>query len=165
MAQITSSIDVEAPLRSVYNQWTQFEEFPKFMEGVKEVRQLGDKTLQWRAEIGGKDVEWIAQITDQEPDRRIAWRSSSGAQNNGALSFESLDPNKTRVSIAIDYEPTGAVEATGSALGVVKARVSGDLKRFKEYIEKRGRETGGWRGTIRGGDVRGPQSNERGAGA
>jgi uncharacterized membrane protein len=149
METIEKSIEVNAPLRQVYNQWTQFEEFPKFMEGVETVRQLDDQRLFWRAEIWGKTEEWEAEIYEQIPDQRIAWRSISGVPNAGAVSFESLGPNTTRVTLTINYEPQGALEKIGDALGVVSARVEGDLKRFRDFIEERGRATGAWRGEIR----------------
>ena len=148
MATVERSIEVNLPLKTVYNQWTQFEEFPHFMEGVKEVRQMGDKNLHWRAEIAGKDEEWDAEITEQHPDHRIAWRSTTGATNAGVVTFHHIDDNTTRVMLQLDYEPQGAVEAVGSALGVVERRVKGDLERFKTFIEERGRETGAWRGEI-----------------
>jgi uncharacterized membrane protein len=149
METIEKSIEVHAPLQQVYNQWTQFEEFPKFMEGVEEVRQLNDQRLFWRARIWGKTEEWEAEIYEQVPDQRIAWRSVLGAPNAGAVSFASLGPAATSVTLSLSYQPVGAVEKIGEALGVVSARVEGDLKRFREFIEKRGRATGGWRGEIR----------------
>jgi len=148
MATVERSIEVNVPLKAVYNQWTQFEEFPRFMEGVKEVRQQGDKNLHWRAEIAGRDEEWDAEITEQHPDHRIAWRSTTGATNAGVVTFHHIDDTTTRVMLQLDYEPQGAVEAIGSALGVVERRVKGDLERFKAFIEERGRETGAWRGEI-----------------
>lgn len=156
MAHIEKSIEVEVPVRTAYNQWTQFEDFPKFMEGVKEVRQLDPKRLHWRAEIGGKEVEWTATITHQEPDRLIAWQSTSGEDNSGSVRFEPLGPTKTRATLRLDYTPEGALEKTGSALGVVSGRVEGDLKRFKKFIESRGVETGAWRGSIHGTEVNPP---------
>jgi uncharacterized membrane protein len=153
MTHIEKSIDINVPIRTAYNQWTQFEEFPRFMEGVRSVTQLDDKTLHWRAEVGGKDVEWTAAITQQEPDRIISWRSTSGASNVGTVRFQPMGNGKSRIRLEIDFEPEGAVESTGSALGVVGARVEKDLKRFKEFIEARGAETGGWRKEIQGGDV------------
>jgi uncharacterized membrane protein len=157
MSHLEESIEVDVPIRTVYNQWTQFEEFPKFMEGVKSVRQISDNLLTWTAEIAGKDVEWNALITQQEPDTRIGWRSTSGAHNAGSVSFEPKGPAKTQVTLRLEYEPQGAVEKSGSALGVVSARIKGDLKRFKKFIEDRGRETGGWRGEIHGTQVTEPQ--------
>src|SRR5262245_35183564 len=117
MAEIDTDVVVDVPVRVAYNQWTQFESFPSFMEGVKEVRQLDDRTLQCRAEIGGKELEWTAAITEQEPDRRIAWRSTSGNQNSGAVAFEPDGANRTRVKLRVEYQPAGALEKTGSALG------------------------------------------------
>jgi uncharacterized membrane protein len=152
MADIEKSIDVKAPLREVYNQWTQFEEFPRFMEGVKEVRQLDDKRLYWRASIGGEEKEWHAEIADQVPDRRIAWKNLDGPYNAGAVLFEAI-PEGTRVTLKLVYEPEGAKEKVGDALGIVSRRVEGDLKRFKAFIEERGRATGGWRGEIHGQEV------------
>jgi uncharacterized membrane protein len=150
MESITKTIDVNVPVRTAYNQWTQFEEFPRFMEGVEQVRQLDDKRLHWRANIGGKQKEWEAVITEQTPDRQISWRSTSGARNDGTVSFQPIDANSTRVTLRLDYDPEGFIENVGDKLGVVSARVEGDLKRFKEFVEARGRETGAWRGEIHG---------------
>jgi uncharacterized membrane protein len=154
MATIEKSIEVNAPLRVVYNQWTQFEEFPRFMEGVEEVRQLDDKRLHWRAKVGGKTKEWDAEITEQRPDERIAWTSRGGAWNAGVVTFHRINDNRTKVMLQVDYDPEGVMENVGDALGVVGARVAGDLERFKEFIEARGRETGGWRGTVPAGNRR-----------
>jgi uncharacterized membrane protein len=160
VAEYEKSIVVEAPLRAVYNQWTQFEEFPRFMEGVEEVRQLDDKRLHWRAKIAGVEREWHSEIVDQVPDRRIAWRNLRGAENAGAVLFDSV-PEGTRVTLKLRYEPEGATENVGDALGFVSRRVSGDLERFKDFIEQRGRETGGWRGEIHGRTVnRDPDSSD-----
>jgi len=148
MASVEYSVDVKVPVRTVYNQWTQFEEYPRFMDGVTEVRQLDDKRLHWRAEIAGKGEEWDATITEQTPDQRVAWTSTSGAKNSGVVTFHYIDPNTTKVMLQLDYEPEGAVEKVGSALGVPQKRVEGDLKRFKDFIEARGHETGAWRGEI-----------------
>lgn len=147
---IEQSIDVNVPLSVAYNQWTQFEEFPRFMEGIEEVRQLDAKRLYWRSNIAGKTEEWYAKITDQVPDSRIAWRSESGAYNAGIITFQRLSDNSTRVLAQFEYNPEGIIENIGDALGVVERRVKGDLQRFKEFIESRGRETGAWRGTIKG---------------
>jgi uncharacterized membrane protein len=156
MERIEKSIEVRCPVRTVYNQWTQFEEFPKFMTGVKEVRQLDDTHQHWRAEIWGKDKEWDAEIVEQVPDQRIAWRSTSAdAPNAGTVRFEPLGPDRTRVNLTMEYEPQGAVEKTGDALGVLSGRVETTVKQFKEFIEKRGGETGGWRGEVRGGQKTG----------
>jgi uncharacterized membrane protein len=148
MATIEKSIDVDVPVRTAYNQWTQFEEFPRFMEGVREVRQLDDKTLRWRAEIGGKEQEWSAEITEQIPDDRIAWRARVGTRNAGVVTFHRLGDSHTRLMLQLEYDPQGVVENVADALGVVSRRVEGDLRRFKEFIEARGRETGAWRGEI-----------------
>jgi uncharacterized membrane protein len=148
MSTVEKSIEVEAPIRVVYNQWTQFEEFPRFMEGVKAVRQLDDKRLHWRAEIAGQDVEWDAIITEQMVEKYIGWRSTEGAHNAGTVSFEALGPNRTRVTVRMEYEPEGAMQTIGDWLGAFTSRVEGDLRRFKEFIEARGIETGGWRGEI-----------------
>ena len=131
-----------------YNQWTQFEEFPHFMEGVKEVKQLDDKSLHWKAEIAGKSEEWNAGITEQIPDQRIAWRSTSGAKNAGAINFSAQGANQTELSLEVEYEPEGMVENLGAILGLVSARINGDLNRFKDFIETKHTATGGWRGEI-----------------
>ena len=149
MATIEKSIEVEVPVRAAYNQWTQFEEFPRFMEGVREVRQLDDRHLHWCAVIGGKEQEWDAEITEQVPDERIAWRARSGAPNAGVVTFHRIADGRARIMLQLEYDPQGTVENVGDALGVVSRRVAADLWRFKEFIEARGRETGGWRGEIR----------------
>jgi uncharacterized membrane protein len=148
MHRIEKSIEVGVPIRTAYNQWTQFEEFPRFMEGVESVKQLDDKRLHWRANIYGKTEEWDAVIEEQEPDQRITWHSTSGNDIAGKVSFASQDPNRTRINLEMGYDPEGAVENIGTWLGVVDRRIEADLKRFKEFIEKRGVETGGWRGEI-----------------
>lgn len=149
MERIEKSIEVERPVRTVYNQWTQFEEFPRFMKGVKKVSQLDDQRLHWEAEIAGKDKEWYARITDQVPDQLIAWQSEGGEYNSGTVTFAPINSNRTRINLQLTYDPEGFVEKTGDALGVVSSRVENDLERFKDCIENRGQETGGWRGTIR----------------
>jgi uncharacterized membrane protein len=149
MKTIEKSIEVEVPVRTAYNQWTQFEEFPHFMEGVKDVRQLDDTRLHWIAEVGGKAKEWNARITEQEPDQRIAWRSDDGGgHNGGVVTFHRLAEGKTRVMLQMEYDTEGLAETVGDALGFVTRRVEGDLGRFKEFIEGRGYETGGWRGKV-----------------
>ena len=148
MSTIEESVVVDVPLTTVYNQWTQFESFPQFMEGVQSVRQLDDRRLHWAAEIGGKRREWDAEITEQRPDERVAWRSTSGAPNGGAVTFHRLGDEQTKVMVQIDYEPEGAIESIGEAVGMVERRTKGDLERFKEFIESRGTETGEWRGEI-----------------
>jgi uncharacterized membrane protein len=152
---IRRSIEVNVPLRTAYDQWTQFEEFPRFMEGVEQVRQLDDRRLHWRANIAGQAQEWDAVITEQLPDRRIAWRSTTGARNDGVVSFVPMGPTRTRVDLQLDYAPEGPVENVGSLLGFVERRVQGDLERFKQFIEGRGVETGAWRGEIQNQGVTG----------
>ena len=152
MERIEKSVEVKAPVNAVYNQWTQFEEFPRFMAGVKEVKQLDDTHVHWRAEIWGKDKEWDAEITEQVPDQRIAWRSISGdAPNAGTVRFEPLGADRTRVNLTMEYEPQGVIENVGDKLGVMSARVQNTVEDFKKFIENRGRETGGWRGEVHGG--------------
>lgn len=153
MSDQEKSIDVNVPVSVAYNQWTQFEEFPQFMEGVKEVKQQGDKLQHWKANIGGKEKEWDAEITEQLPDQVVAWRSTTGAPNSGRVRFEKLGANQTRVHLTMEYEPEGVIENVGDALGLVGARVEGDLRRFKSFIESRGSATGAWRGEIEGGQV------------
>ncbi len=148
MSKIEKSIDVNVPVRTAYNQWTQFEEFPMFMEGVEEVTQLDDSHLRWCAEIGGVEREWDSEITEQIPDQRIAWRSTSGPANSGVVTFQKLNDDETRIYLEMDYEPEGVVETVGDFIGVASARVAGDLERFKDFVEERGVETGAWRGTI-----------------
>ena len=151
MEQIQKSIEVDRPLHQVYNQWTQFEELPRFMEGVKEVKQLDDTRLHWVAEIAGKEKQWTAKIIEQIPDHRIAWEPESGEYTSGVVSFQVVGPDRTCVTLEISYDPKGFVENAGDAIGVVSRRIENDLERFKEFIENRGQETGGWRGTIREG--------------
>jgi uncharacterized membrane protein len=152
MERIEKSIEVKCPLRTVYNQWTQFEEFPRFMAGVKEVRQLDDTHVHWRAEVWGKEKEWDAEITEQVPDQRISWRSTSGdAPNGGTVVFEPLGADRTRVRLAMEYEPQGMTEKVGDAVGILSSRVQNSVENFKEYIENRGAESGAWRGEVRGG--------------
>jgi uncharacterized membrane protein len=148
MSTIEKSIDVEVPVRTAYNQWTQFEEFPQFMEGVEAVRQLDNQRLHWRANVGGKVEEWDAVITEQHPDERIAWKNTTGASNAGVVTFHRLSDTTTRVMLQLEYDPQGVVENVGDMLGVVSRRVAGDLERFKEFIEARGKETGAWRGEV-----------------
>ena len=148
MAHVEDSIDVNRDLSTVYNQWTQFESFPQFMEGVESVTQLDDTHLHWVAKIGGDRKEWDAEITEQVPDQRIAWTATTGAPNGGIVTFQSLGSSSTKVTLRLDYEPQGMMEKAGDMLGVVDRQVKNDLERFKEFIESRGEETGGWRGEI-----------------
>ncbi|MQS16805.1 SRPBCC family protein [Streptomyces kaniharaensis] len=149
MSMVKESVDVGVPLHTAYNQWTQFEEFPRFMEGVDSVTQLDDRHNHWRTSIGGVTREFDTEIVDQLPDERIAWRTTDGdVEQKGVVTFQRLDDRHTRVNMAIDFRPEGMAEKAGDMLGMVDRRVKGDLKRFKEFIEQRGREEGGWRGRI-----------------
>jgi uncharacterized membrane protein len=148
MASVVESIDVKVPVSTAYNQWTQFEDFPQFMEGVRSVRQTDDTHLHWTAEVGGVEKEWDATISEQHPDERVAWNATSGAANAGVVTFHRLDDETTRVTLQMDVDPEGAVENVGTALGFLERRVKGDLERFKEFIESRGSETGAWRGEV-----------------
>jgi len=150
MALIEKSVEVDVPVRTAYNQWTQFEEFPKFMEGVTEVRQIDSTHLHWKAQIAGKEKAWNAVITEQRPDERIAWKSTDGARNAGVVTFHRLSDQKSKIMLQMDYEPEGGVENVGDAIGAVSLRVEGDLTRFKEFIQARGRESGAWRGEVKG---------------
>lgn len=152
MERLEKSIEVRCPLRTVYNQWTQFEDLPRFMEDIQEVRQLDDTHLHWRASVNGKDKEWQAEITEQVPDQRISWRSTNGATNSGTVRFEPIDAERTRVRVAMAYEPQGFTESLGDALGVVSRHVEKSLENFKEFVEQRGSETGAWRGEVRDGE-------------
>jgi hypothetical protein len=153
MGSTTHSIEVNAPLRAVYNQWTQFEEFPRFMEGVDEVRQDGPNRLFWRAKIGGKEKQWEAEITEQVPDKKIAWVSIDGTRNAGEVSFESLETERTLITLTMEYQPEGLLEMAGDVLGIPSGRVEEDLNLFRDFIEQSGKETGSWRGRIRGGEI------------
>jgi uncharacterized membrane protein len=149
MSTIEESIEVRVPLRTAYNQWSQFERFPQFMEGVEEVRQIDDTRLHWVAQFGGHRHEWDAEVTEQKPDERVAWRNTRGRDNGGVVTFHRIDAQTTRIMVQMDYVPAGVVERIGSALGADNRRVRGDLERFKEMIEARGSETGAWRGEIK----------------
>jgi uncharacterized membrane protein len=148
MERIEKVIEVDRPVRMVYNQWTQFEDFPKFMAGVKEVRQLDDTHIHWRAEVWGRDVEWDAEITEQEPDKRISWKSVAGEVNAGTVRFEPLGVERTRVRLVMAYDPTDAIEKVGDALGLFNARVQTSVEEFKRFIESRSDATGAWRGEV-----------------
>lgn len=153
MNTVEKSIVVGVPVNTAYNQWTQFEEFPQFMEGIESVKQEGDSHTRWRANIAGKTVEWNADITEQAPDQRVSWRSTTGAHNAGTVSFRSEGSEQTNVTLRLEYEPEGFFETVGSALGFVDSRVQGDLDRFKTFIESRRQESGAWRGEIHGSQV------------
>jgi uncharacterized membrane protein len=148
VASVTEAITVNCPISTVYNQWTQFEEFPRFMEGVEAVSQTDDTHLHWVAELGGKRHEWDAEITEQRPDERVAWRATEGADNAGVVTFHRIDDGTSKVMLQLDFDPEGFVEQVGDKLGLVKGRAKGDLERFKEFIEERRSETGAWRGEV-----------------
>ena len=149
MSTIEQSIEVNVPLQTAYNQWTQFEDFPRFMEGVEEIRQLDDTHLHWVAEVGGQRHEWDAEVTEQKPDERVAWKNTDGKENAGVVTFHRLDEDKTRIMVQLDWLPEGIVEKVGDAIGASDRRVKGDLERFKELVESRGAESGGWRGEVK----------------
>jgi len=152
---VEEEIEVAVPVTTAYNQWTQFEEFPKFMEGVQEVKQLDDTLLHWAATVAGKKAEWDAKIVEQEPDRRVAWESVDGKQTRGTVTFEEAGPSRTRVRLNMSYVPDGVAEKVGSVAGLDDRRVRGDLERFRELIESQQVETGAWRGEIRDGEKTG----------
>jgi uncharacterized membrane protein len=145
---IEQSIEVNVPIRPAYNQWTQFEEFPRFMEGIERVDQRDDRHLHWVASFGGETHEWDAEITEQKPEERVAWRNVDGKDNAGVVTFHKIDDGTTRVMVQMDWAPEGIKEKVGAALGADDRRVKGDLERFKEFIESRGSETGAWRGEV-----------------
>jgi uncharacterized membrane protein len=151
MERITKTFEINAPVRKVYNQWTQFEDFPRFMDGVKEVRQLDDTHLHWKARIAGKEKEWDAEIVEQVPDQRIAWRSTAGVLNTGTVRFEQLGQDRSRVHLTMEYEPKGLIENVGDSMGMVDRKVDKAVEDFKKLIEQRGQETGAWRGEVHGG--------------
>jgi len=154
MATVKESIEVDVPVSTAYNQWTQFEEFPTFMEGVESVKQIDDTHLRWVAEAGGKRREWKAEIVDQVPDQKIAWRATDGDGPNGIVEFEPLGEDKTLVTVEMAYKAEGLTEQLGSAVGIDSRQVKGDLEHFKKLIESRGVESGAWRGEVRAGEPR-----------
>jgi uncharacterized membrane protein len=148
MSTTTASVDVNRPIDVVYNQWTQFESFPEFMEGVERIEQRDDTHLHWVIKVGGITREFDATVTEQHPEERVAWKSDSGPDHAGVVTFHRLDDEKTRVTTQMDVDPEGFVENVADKLGILKARVSSDLERFKKFIESRPGETGGWRGDV-----------------
>jgi Polyketide cyclase / dehydrase and lipid transport len=146
--KVEKSVEVNVPVSTAYNQWTQFEEFPRFMGGVEQVRQISDRMLHWVAEIAGVKREWDAAILEQVPDQKVAWAATQGATNAGAVFFQELGPSRTLVRLSMEYEPEGFLEQAGDALSIVSKRAEADLEKFKAYIESRGVETGAWRGSI-----------------
>jgi len=155
MPKVDESIDVRVPVEQAYNQWTQFEEFPKFMEGIQSVQQLDDGHVKWVADVRGETREWTTEITEQRPDERIAWKTIGGeVKNDGIVTFEQLGTDQTRINVEMDVEgESGAENVAGDLLGVVKTQVRGDLERFKQLIESRGEETGAWRGEVQDGET------------
>ena len=147
-SSIVETIEVNVPVSTAYNQWTQFEDFPQFMSSVHEVRQLDDKHLHWKANVAGEEKEWDAEITEQIPDKRIAWRSVTGVPNGGVVTFHKISDDVTRVALQMDYQPEGPLEKLGDAFGAVRMEARGNLQKFKEMLESRGKETGAWRGKI-----------------
>jgi len=148
MERVEKFVEVDRPVNTVYNQWTQFEEFPLFMDGVKEVRQIDDTHLHWRAVVWGKEKEWDAEITEQEPDTRISWKSTTGAPNAGTVRFEPAGDERTIVRLAMAYDPKGLIENVGDALGLFTSQVERSVEQFKRFIERRGQESGAWRGEV-----------------
>jgi uncharacterized membrane protein len=145
---IEESIEIEVPVSTAYNQWTQFESFPEFMEGIERVEQKGDTRLHWVAKIGGVKREWDAEITEQHPDHRVAWKALEQDGPNGVVSFHKLDDSRTKVMVQMEYDPEGVKESVGSVIGLDSRRVQNDLESFKDFIESRGSETGAWRGDV-----------------
>jgi uncharacterized membrane protein len=148
MSTIEESVDVDVPIATAYGQWTQFEEFPKFMDGVESITQLDETHLHWVARIDGVRREWDAEITEQHPELRIAWKATSGASNAGVVTFHRIDDDKTRVMLQLEVDPEGALEKAGDMLGVVKRQAVGDLGRFKTFIEEKGAASGSWIGDV-----------------
>jgi uncharacterized membrane protein len=148
MASVTESVDVNVPVSIAYNQWTQFESFPHFMGGVERIDQLNDTHLHWVTSIGGTTREFDAEITEQRPDERVAWRSTDGTTHAGVVTFHRLDHARSRVTAQIEWQPEGLVEKVGTVAGVDDRQVRSDLARFKDFIEQRGTETGAWRGEV-----------------
>ncbi|HUG89098.1 MAG TPA: SRPBCC family protein [Actinomycetota bacterium] len=152
MTIIRGSIEVDVPVSTAYNQWTQFEEFPQFMEGVDRVEHLDDTMLRWTVSIAGQERTWEAKILTQEPDRQISWAAVGDTVHAGTVTFHELAPDRTRVDVEMEYEPQDWIEKTGDALNLIERRVDGDIERFKEFIESRGVESGAWRGRVTGGE-------------
>ena len=148
MSTVEQSLEVSVPVRVAYNQWTQFEDFPRFMDGVKEIRQVTDTRNHWKTVIGGVEREFDTEISEQRPDERIAWHTIDGPKQAGVVTFHHLDDGRSRVMLQMDFDPEGVVEAAGDKLGLVERRIKGDLARFKEFVETRGTETGAWRGEV-----------------
>jgi uncharacterized membrane protein len=149
MSTITESVDVKVTVSTAYNQWTQFESFPRFMDGVEEIRQLDDTHTHWKINVAGVTKEFDATITEQNPDERVAWTSNSGPTHAGVITFHRIDNDTTRVTAQMDIDPDGFIENVADKLGILDRRVKGDMERFKTFIENRdGHETGAWRGDV-----------------
>ncbi|MEV7178986.1 SRPBCC family protein [Kitasatospora sp. NPDC093679] len=149
MSMVQESVEVEVPLHTAYNQWTQFADFPRFMEGVEEVTQIDERHNHWKTKVAGVSREFDTEIVDQLPDEKIAWRTVGGdVQQMGVVTFRRLDNDHTMVRLALDFEPDGVAEKAADMMGMVDRRVKGDLRRFKAFIEDQGLESGGWRGRI-----------------
>src|SRR5881227_1843317 len=156
MPRIEDTIEVHVPLQQAYNQWTQFEDFPKFMEGIQSVQQLDDTHVQWVAEIRGESRQWTTEITEQQPDEKVAWKTIDGeVKNDGVVSFEQIAGGQTRVDVQMDVEGESTAEdVAGDLLGVVKSQVHRDLERFKQLIENRDEATGAYRGEVQDGETK-----------
>jgi uncharacterized membrane protein len=155
MPKIEDTIEVQVPVQQAYNQWTQFEDFPKFMEGIQSVQQLDDTHVQWVAEIRGESRQWTTEITEQRPDEKVAWKTIEGeVKNDGVVTFEPMGDAQTRVNVQMDVEADSTAEnVAGDLLGVIKSQMRGDLERFKQLIENHDEETGAWRGEVREGET------------
>jgi uncharacterized membrane protein len=156
MPKVEDSIEVQVPVQQAYNQWTQFEDFPQFMEGIQSVQQLDDTHVQWVAEVRGESRQWTTEITEQQPDEKIAWKTIDGeVKNDGIVTFQQMGDNETRINVEMDVESQSAVEnVAGDVMGIVKGQVHGDLERFKQLIETRDEETGAWRGEVQDGETK-----------
>lgn len=155
--KVEKTVVVDVPLSTVYNQWTQFEEFPEFMGGVEKVTQLGDDRLEWVAEMGGVRRQWIAKVLEQVPDRKVAWAAVEGATNAGAVTFAEVGPTQTEVHLTMEFEPEGFLETMADMLHIIGTQAEDDLDNFKRFIESEGYESGAWRGSInQGATVRTP---------
>ena len=148
MSQVVETVDVAVPVRTAYNQWTQFEQFPAFMNSVREIRQLDDTRLHWVVEFGGVRREFDARITEQHPDQRVAWTSTEGPKHAGVVTFHRLDDTHSRVTAQLDIDPEGFVENVADKVGIVDRLIKADMAKFREFIERRGTETGAWRGDV-----------------
>jgi len=142
------SIDVQVPISTAYNQWTQFETFPEFMGGVEQITQLDGRNLQWKVSVGAQRRQFDAVIAEQHPEERVAWKSTDGKTHAGVVTFHKLAPEETRVTVQLDWEPEGVAEKAGALVGVDDREVSSDLHRFKSFIEGRTQASGSTRGEV-----------------